>query len=402
MTEGPMDANLPEQFMREDVRTALGEPLTAVLDMSTWSDGGDLAALYESLRRVVAESVREEDGCLAAIRRNVFTRLGSGKDRLAPEAQGLYRLVPEEIEEIHRGILFNGGTECCDGTVAVHDSLVLSVTQIGISLVAYQGAQGTWAQRLYRRDLHTQYSDPVELALALLERRASPGVDPITGQSLSRVLARALMEYAERAALLHLSRSRWRMGHGSPLPSSMLAFTRPDLLQAGLAVLRELLLEYRRFVYVVSEPADRLLLTLGNALRPLEFAVVNTIGTQYVDGWLTRLMDDRKRPREEVRLLSGFLEEVRAELVVGVYRAGEHVPARVFYAHREFVCDAAALAIADSVLQPHRGFPMLIDLADLVCRNTFDGGSFGASIQDAYAAAGEPLRYMGERETRSR
>src|SRR5262249_15405389 len=158
-------------------------------------------------------------------------------------------------------------------TMAVHDSLVLSVTQIGVSLVAYQGAQGAWVQRLYRRDFHAQYSDPVGQALALLRGRTGSGVDLMTGQSFSRLLARALMEYAERAALVSLSHSRWRMGHGSPLPPSMLYFTRPDLLQAGLAVLRQLILENRRFVYVASEPSDRLLLTLGNALRPLEFAV---------------------------------------------------------------------------------------------------------------------------------
>ena len=58
--------------------------------------------------------------------------------------------------------------------------------------------------------------------------------------------------------------------------------------------------------------------------------------------------------------------------------------------------------MADSVLQPHRGFPMLIDLADLVCRTTFDGGSFVGLVHSAYAAAGAPVRYLGERETRSR
>src|SRR5688572_18270554 len=114
-----MDANLPEQFVRDDILTALGEPLTSVLDMSTWRDGGDLATLYESLRRVVAESVHQEDACRTAIRKRVFSRLGSGYDRFAPQAQGLYQVKPEEVEEIHRGILFNGGTECCDGTVAV-------------------------------------------------------------------------------------------------------------------------------------------------------------------------------------------------------------------------------------------------------------------------------------------
>ena len=44
---------------------------------------------------------------------------------------------------------------------------------------------------------------------------------------------------------------------------------------------------------------------------------------------------------------------------------------------------------------------MLIDLADTVCGNVFDGASFRGSVHDAYAAAGEPTRYLGERETRA-
>ncbi len=383
-----------------DAFTALGEPLSTVLDMGTWRAGGDLATLYASLRQVVAESIRQESACWATFRQDVFSRLGHSTDRRAPKAQGVYRLTPDEVADVHHGILFNGGTECCDGTLATHESLVLSVTQIGVSLVAYQGAEGTWVQRLYRRDLHTQHTDPVQEALALLERRALPDTDPHTGQSLSRLLARSLMEYAERAALVHFSTSRWRMGHGNPLPRTLLDFTPSDLTVAGITALRQLILEHRRFVYVASEPSNRLLLTLGHALRPLEFAVVHTAGVQFVDQWLGLLDEDRRRPRAEIQRLTEFLHAVKDEIVVGVYRAGNQAPARVFYAHKDFACEAAAVAIADSVLQLHRGFPMLIDLADQVCRHTFDGGSFGASIQDAYAAAGEPLRYLGERETR--
>jgi hypothetical protein len=396
-----MDESLPEEFIREEIVTALGEPLSQVLDMSTWSDGTDLAALYHSLRQVVADSVEQERRTRNPIRELVLARLGAGTDRYAPSSAGLYRVTPEEVAELHSGLLFNGAVECCDGTIAAHDSLLLAVIQIGISLVAYQGTQGTWVQRFYRRDLHARYPDPVQEALALLERRSRPDGDEAAGQPMSRLFGRALMEYAERAALLDLSEKPWRIGHGNPVALNMLMPTTPDLLRAGLTVLQRLILDHKRFLYVASEPADRLLLTLGDALEPLEFAVVETLTAQFPDGRLERLAETQKGHKAEVALIQRFLKEIRTEVVRGVYRAGPHAPARVFYAHKDFACEAAALAIADSVLQPHRGFPMLIDLADLVCRNTFDGGSFGATVQDAYAAAGEPLRYMGERETRS-
>jgi hypothetical protein len=52
------------------------------------------------------------------------------------------------------------------------------------------------------------------------------------------------------------------------------------------------------------------------------------------------------------------------------------------------------------MLQEHRGFPMLIDLADTVCGTTFGMDAFIPSVQMAYTEAGEPFRYLGERETR--
>jgi hypothetical protein len=63
---------------------------------------------------------------------------------------------------------------------------------------------------------------------------------------------------------------------------------------------------------------------------------------------------------------------------------------------------AAHIALADSLLQEHRGFPLLIDLADTVCSTTFGADTFTSSVRMAYANAGQPFRYLGERETRSR
>jgi len=94
------------------------------------------------------------------------------------------------------------------------------------------------------------------------------------------------------------------------------------------------------------------------------------------------------------------VEEVGPQIITGLYRASAQAPVRLFYAHRDYACLAALIAMADSVLQEHRGFPMLIDLADLVCRTTFGSNTFNAMIQQAYAEAGTPFRYLGERETR--
>ncbi len=399
----------------DEFTSTFGEPIEHILDLNTWQDGHNLAQLYDALNQAVADSIEQEKRTQNPIRNEVFPRLRNGTDRMAPKNAGLYRVTPEEIAEVHRGLLFNGATECCDGTVASHDSLLLSVVQIGIALVAYQGNQGTWVQRMYRRDLHARYADPVEEAMALLDRRSrhethqSPS-GQTSGQAnesegefappFTRLIRRTLMEYAERAALAHLSKAIWRMGHGNPIPTGMLLITGSStkgLQRASLETLRSLLLDHRKFVYVVSEPADRFLLTLGNALRPLEFAITETMVRRFD---ALRLIESRRAGTERDEVVA-FMKEVGTQIVTGVYRTGLHAPAHVFYAHRDFACEAAMIAIADSVLQPYRGFPLLIDLADIVCGNVFDQGSFKSSIQNAYAQAGEPMRYLGERETRS-
>lgn len=94
------------------------------------------------------------------------------------------------------------------------------------------------------------------------------------------------------------------------------------------------------------------------------------------------------------------MEEIGPQIVIGLYRASMQAPVRLFYAHREYAHLAALIAMADSVLQEHRGFPMLIDLADMVCRTTFGSSTFNALVQQAYTEAGAPFRYLGERETR--
>lgn len=141
-----------------------------------------------------------------------------------------------------------------------------------------------------------------------------------------------------------------------------------------------------------------MLLTIGNALYPLEYAIVDTL-----QGYVERLLAGGHYTGELARLrphLEAFARDVASQIVVGVYRASALAPAHVFYAHVDHVHHAAHIAIADSTLHEHRGFPMLIDLADLVCRGTFDPAAFTGLTQSVHVHAGEPFRYLAERQTR--
>lgn len=399
------------EFEVERFGAALGSSLSAVLNVDEWASGQHLGELYRLQSTLIAQTLQREQRMHEPIRREYFPRVRELARRSGIEA-GPYLVSEEELDDVRYHLLCNGATEACDGTRNLHSSLMLGIVQIGIALVAYEGGCHTWVQRLYHHDVSMDFDDPVAEAIALLEARAErmaggqlsgAGSDENSAGFMEQG-ARAVMEYSERAALLHLSQAPWRMGHGNPVPFSALTGTAGEL---GIAlpmieVLQRLVLEHQRFVFVLSDASDRLLLSLGDKLRANEFMLVWSLAEAFeASGASVRLLASQRGNARVSRALETLLAEVAPQIVVGVYRSSEMAPARVFYAPKEFACEAALVAMADSSLQLLRGFPMLIDLADVVCRNSFDGASFRNSIHHAYAAAGEPTRYLGERETRA-
>lgn len=372
------------------------EPIERVLDLDTWSTGADLDRLYARLDQEVRAALVQDADHREVIRRVVFPRLATR--RTVAEGAGVYRATAEDIRRVHTGLLFTGAVEAADGTVALHDTLPLTVAQVGVGLVSYRGDQGTWVHRLFRRDIRAHVpGDPAAEVLELLEARDRRSAFERDGaDALSRLARRGLMSYAERAVLLHKSTARWRMGHGHPAPVELLTGAESEVfLDASLKVLRELIDEQRRFVFVPSAPAERLWLTLGSALEPMEYAVIESLEERLVS-----LVERGPRYGPITPKALSFAREVGPKLVLGIYRASRLAPGQVFYAHADHVHEAALIAMADSLLHEHRGFPMLIDLADAVCSAHFSAASFAAGIEASYAAAGAPYRYLHERGSR--
>jgi hypothetical protein len=396
--EGEQPSFLPmtDEVDEAEFVAAYGESLAQTLDLDTWERGENLAKNFDRLDREVADALQQEDAIRKKVREVVFPQILSRPN--APKQAGVFQATTAQLKATQVNVLFNGAVEGCDGTCAVHDTLPLSIAQIGVCLVSYAGEQGAWVQRLYRRDLRVRGSDPIQEALGILERReARSGADqPDTRDRLTELGRRGIMSYAERAVLLLKSKTPWRMGHGNPAPYELLTGSGSmELLHASLDVLGDLILQHKRFVYIPSAPGERVLLTIGNALRPLEFAVVETVQRRMLPVIDKGHLRGRHRKRAEE-----FFAAAAPKILVGVYRTSKDVPPQIFYAHTDHVHEAALIAMADSVLQSHRGFPMLIDLADTVCRSTFGAEAFNSTIQSAYAQAGNPLRYLGERETR--
>jgi hypothetical protein len=147
---------------------------------------------------------------------------------------------------------------------------------------------------------------------------------------------------------------------------------------------------HQRFVFVDRVGRNRVLLCVGAGLRPLEFAIVSTLGDLlepfFENFWPNARADVDQHwdgefltPNEWVQR---FRDRIASQVVVGVYRATLLGPPCIFYAHTAHARLAAQLAIADSTFQEHRGFPMLLDMAGQLCRSVYGGGSL-AQLADA-------------------
>jgi hypothetical protein len=203
----------PEPATAADFQQSFGEELRQILDVTTWRLGGDLAQEYPRIEREVREAIAQEDEHQRRIRTEVFPKL---VDPASAPGCGVFAANMDVLRLIHRGLLFNGGVEACDGTVQVHDTLPLTIYQIGVSLVSYAGAQGTWQQRLFRRDLRQQGPVDLNLVFELLQRRGQRAAlnHGTPSDQFGELARKTVMEYAERAILLWNSEAVWRMGHG--------------------------------------------------------------------------------------------------------------------------------------------------------------------------------------------
>jgi hypothetical protein len=236
----------------------------------------------------------------------------------------------------------------------------------------------------------------VDEALAILEQRQAQSEPDRLGRRdrLTELGRRGITAYAERAVLLRRSQAPWRIGRGNPAPPApyelLTGSGSMELLLAGLDLLSKLILGHRRFVYISRARGEPALSTIGQALRPLEFAVVETSESRMYpiiyEGHLRGLY--RTRAEE-------FYHHAAQKILAGVYRSSSEAPPQIFYAHADFVHEAALIAMADSVLQAHSGFPMLLDLADRVCQSTFGEEGFISAVRSAYAQRGN-FRYLSE------
>jgi hypothetical protein len=388
----------------DDFFRDFGEPLSGVLNLDRWGGLMDLHQQHARLEEAIREAVRDETEAQHDIREEIFPLLKKAKE--APPGAGEHQTTLQEIEEVQSRLLFSGAVEACDGSCDTRDTLPVTVHDISIALVSYGRQASSWNTRLFRRELCRRNTGGRQDAIELLERRAARGgLHDEDDDALSELARRGVMTFGERSALIEKAEAPWRMGQGSPAPLELIGAAMADMTVASIRLVRKLI-ENERFVFVTSEPRIRGVLTIAQALRPLEYAVIGTLKERLaprLEKWAvtkggTDLSWDGKviPLKEWVRRLR---DELAPRVVYGVYRSTPLAPPQVFYAHEKHVATAVRIAIADSVHRAERGFPLLLDMADAASRAA-RGGGLAAMADAIYAEVGAPFRYGSERHTR--
>jgi hypothetical protein len=98
-----------------------GENILETLDIDRWRLGNDLDQEYRRIEHEVREAEKIETANEKKIREDLLPRLAALPNM--PKNAGKHQTTAENIASVHRGLLFNGGVEACDGTIQIHETL---------------------------------------------------------------------------------------------------------------------------------------------------------------------------------------------------------------------------------------------------------------------------------------
>ncbi|MGX9118989.1 hypothetical protein ACWTU6_20330 [Mesorhizobium sp. BHbsci] len=381
-----------------EYKAITGESLGDTLDINTWQSGVRAIQAFDRLEQEIEQAEQLSGGLRKSIRENIFPHIRSPG---APLCAGVFRATLADVKAAQNNVLFNGLVEACDANSHLFHTLSIQIIQIAVATTSYYGQEEMWAHRIYRRDIPLKGGPSVlDETLEILRRRSGGPENNGGRRKITDMMRRGVMTYMERVVLADKAQAPWRVGHGNPLAYELLSGAGiAELIQKSIPVLDRLILQHKRFLFIPSTTKKEHFLTIGDALDPLEYAIIDDATAD-----LDRILEGNYRGEWKSvadNELTPFCREAGPAVVAGVYRASAMAPARMFYAHRDYAHEAAHIAMADSVLQEHRGFPMLIDMADGICGTYFGAETLNRPSLTALSNAGQPYRYLDERTTRA-
>lgn len=214
---------------------------------------------------------------------------------------------------------------------------------------------------------------------------------------LKRTHVEGIMLYKEREMALRRNES-WKFVQGEIFPYGLrmgLGYLRA--LQSTLKLMEKIFQAGNVIAVQATTKDDPVYAKLGAALKNGEYVSIHPYSDDLTDfltnAHFTDVSGDEKAFKE-------FNSNYGSLFIRGMYKVKNR--AYTFFAHRDIFDDAAALIIRDSMFRPMRGFPLLLDYADIICSKLVSASEFKRQVEYKLAKFGALEENSGEHDLRQR
>ena len=303
------------------------------------------------------------------------------------EKKKIKKVTEKELKEAEK-LLFGSKVCAADGTYA---SVNLSTTgikgQIGIVTTSYVNKRTDYVSYFFEPLINVQAKEFIEVLEARRRMRDQ-------NENISPSHIKAIMLYMERRKILD-RKEPWKMVNGDVFPYELkIGQGRLRGLKTCLDLGRELF-NHPFLIGIIARSRDYVLNTLSLGLNALEYVDIKS----YKDE-LDNFLINAHFNETDMKMFRNFNEDYGNKMRVGIYKAKKR--SYIFFAHRSNFDKAAAIIIRDSLFQPTRGYPLLLDYADSVCTKLVAASDFKKQVNFKLAKYGALEEEADEHSLRRR
>lgn len=311
----------------------------------------------------------------ASLEKNIETAIEHDKSKeLRQWLKDHYSIKKQnkELQEDLKKELFSGNVIATDGTCVECDLITGFQARIAIVSVNYKNNKAEYVTYISEPFIDYSKNDITE-QLKYMQQKGAGQV------GLTSTHIRAIMLFKERDFALN-RKEKFKMVQGDILPYELRTGQgKLRGLNACLNLGRKLLNDEN--VLAVQGSTNRPALRwVGTALDSGEYVELydyyNELNSFLEGGEYTSKAHFNE---EDTRTFKDFNEDVKGKYSIGMYKVKNR--AYVFYASKKNFDTMANLIFADSQFQSLRGFPLLLDYADIICSRLFSASDFKKMVE---------------------
>lgn len=304
------------------------------------------------------------------------------------------KITPQQLK-IAEELLIESHVVGIDGTFAEYQVSSYGIyARIGIVATTYnQKKAEVVEQDFFDRFITYDVGEEISVEEELNRLRDLVRQDGI----LKRTHVEGIMLYKEREMALRRKES-WKFVQGEIFPYGLrmgLGYLRA--LQPTLKLMEEIFQAGNVIAVQATTKDDPVYAKLGAALKDGEYVEVQTYDKDLLDFLATAHFTDVSGDEKALR---NFISTYANLYVKGMYKVKNR--AYTFYVHRDVFDKAASLIIRDSTFRPIRGFPLLLDYADIICSKLVSASEFKRQVEYKLAKFGALEENRDEHDLRQR